>query len=167
MQDHNKAIPRDQKVGTLITGTIFLAIGILWIIASQRIPTKALYIGVLNAGSLPFGAGILLVIICGFLLFRYWRLPSRPARELGTEPLFAPEGLWRVVGTVASLMIYILILPVVNYLVSTFLLMSAGLFFTGRPIGIRLFVIAAIASVAFYLIFVVWLQVALPGSKFA
>jgi hypothetical protein len=167
MRDSRNAIPRDQRIGTLIAGGIFLALGLFWIVASSQIPSKAVYVGVLTAASLPYGAGILLAIISLILLVRYWRLPSRPARELGTEPLFAPGGMWRVVGTVITVIVYILILPVINYLVSTFLLMAVGLYFTGRPFGIRLVVIAAVSSIAFYLIFVMWLQVALPGSRFA
>ena len=62
------------------------------------------------------------------------------------------------------LLVYIVILPSVHYLISTFFLTAAGLYLARERFGVRLFLLAAVMSGLFFAIFVRGLGVPLPGS---
>lgn len=161
--DH--VIPQDERLGTLIFAAVLTLFGLFWIYASADLPSRQ-QTAYLSQGFLPITAGILLAFLAALLFVSTWLTKSKPAVELGKEPLFEPKAEARGAAVFAVLLIYILILPHVHYLISTFLVMAAGLFLARERFGVRLFVIAAVMAGLFFLIFVWGLGVPLPGSGY-
>lgn len=161
--DH--VIPQDERLGTLIFAAVLTLFGLFWIYASADLPSRQ-QTAYLSQGFLPITAGILLAVLAALLFISTWLTKSKPAVELGKEPLFEPKAEARGAAVFAVLLIYILILPHVHYLISTFLVMAAGLFLARERFGVRLFVIAAVMAGLFFLIFVWGLGVPLPGSGY-
>lgn len=161
--DH--VIPQDERTATLIFAAVLTLFGIFWIYASLDLPGRQ-QTAYLSQGFLPITAGILLAVLSALLFLSTWLTKSRPAAELGREPLFEPKTEARGAAVFALLLAYILILPHVHYLISTFLLMAIGLYLARERFGLRLIAIAAITSALFYAVFVWGLQVALPGSQY-
>ena len=159
--DH--VIPRDERLGTLIFAAVLSLFGLFWIYASSDLPSRQ-QTAYLSQGFLPITAGILLAILATLLFISTWMTKSKSAAELGKEPLFEPKAELRGAAIFAILLIYILILPHIHYLISTFLLMAAGLYLARERFGVRLFVIAAVMAGLFFLVFVWGLGVPLPGS---
>jgi hypothetical protein len=98
------------------------------------------------------------------LFISTWLQESKPAAELGKEPLFEAKAEARGAAVYAVLLVYILILPHVHYFLSTFFAMAAGLYLARERLGLRLIILAAAMAGLFFLIFVWALGVPLPGS---
>jgi ABC-type xylose transport system permease subunit len=158
-------IASDERTGTLIFSAILTVFGLFWIYAASDLPSRQ-QTAYLTQGFLPTISGILLAALSALLFVITWRTRSRPPEELGKERLFERGQQIKGAGVFAVLLAYIIVLPHIHYLISTFLLMAAGLALAREPIGPRLFIIAAIASAVFFGIFVWGLQIALPGSQF-
>lgn len=156
-------IPRDERLGTLIFAAVLTLFGLFWIYASSDLPSRQ-QTAYLSQGFLPISAGILLAALAALLFISTWMTKSRPAAELGKEPLFEPKTEARGAAVFAILLVYILLLPHINYLISTFLLMAVGLYLARERLGLRLIVIAAAMAGLFFLVFVWGLGVPLPGS---
>jgi len=161
--DH--VIPQDERRGTLIFSAVLTLFGLFWVYASSDLPSRQ-QTAYLSQGFLPITAGILLAALAALLFVSTWLTKSRPAAELGKEPLFEPKTEARGAAVFAILLVYILILPHVHYLISTFLLMVAGLYIARERVGLRLFVLAAAMAGVFFAIFVWGLGVPLPGSGY-
>jgi putative tricarboxylic transport membrane protein len=156
-------IPKDERLGTLIFAAVLTLFGLFWIYASSDLPSRQ-QTAYLSQGFLPITAGILLAVLSAMLFVSTWRAKSKPPAELGKEPLFEPKAEARGAAVFAALLIYILILPRIHYLISTFLVMAAGLYLARERIGLRLIMIAAVMAGLFFLVFVWGLGVPLPGS---
>lgn len=163
--DDSDVIPRDERLGTLIFAAVLTLIGLFWVWAASDLPSRQ-QTAFLTQGFLPTTAGVLLALLGAILFVTTWRTPSRPAEELGREPLFERKGEIRAAAVFGLLLAYILVLPHVHYLITTFFLMAAGLWLAREPLRPRLFIIAAVAAGLFFAIFVWGLQIALPGSQF-
>jgi putative tricarboxylic transport membrane protein len=161
----DQAIPQDERIGTLIFAIVLTLFGLFWIYASLDLPNRQ-QTAYLSQGFMPITAGILLAGLSAMLAISTWRTKSLPPAQLGREPLFEPKAEARGAAVFGVLLIYILILPHVHYLISTFLLMAAGLYLARERIGIRLLVLAGAMAVIFFAIFVWGLGVPLPGSQF-
>ena len=160
------AVAADERAGTMAFVLVLLALGLFWIVASARLPSR-LHTGALTQAFLPVCAGISLTVVAALLLVRTWRIAPRPVAELDRPPLFEPRAQLRVAAGLAALLVYIMVLPVVHYLLSTFVVMAVGLALTGEPRRPRLLLRAGVMSAIVFAIFVLWLQVPLPGSRFA
>ena len=163
--DLDRAIPQDERMGTLIFAGVLVVWGIFWVYMSSDLPSRQ-QTAHLSQGFLPITAGILLTVLSAALFASTWFTKSRPAKELGKEPLFEPRAELRGAAVFGVLLTYSLMLPIVHYLLSTFFLMATGLVLARERIGLRLFVIAAVMSLLFFSIFVWGLDIALPGSSF-
>jgi hypothetical protein len=159
------AIPQDGRTATMVFAAILMLFGIFWVWASSDLPNRQ-QTAYLSQGFLPISAGFLLAGLSALLLISTWFTKSRPAAELGREPLFRPRAEMLAAAVFAALFAYILILPHVHYAISTFLLMGVGLAIAGEPLKPRLFLIAAAMAALFYAIFIYGVQLALPGSIF-
>jgi hypothetical protein len=160
-----QVIPQDERLGTLIFAAVLTLFGLFWIYASSDLPSRQ-QTAYLSQGFLPIAAGILLAILAALLFISTWLTKSKPAAELGKEPLFEPKAEARGAAVFGALLIYILILPHIHYLFSTFFLMAVGLYLARERLGLRLIVLAAAMAGIFFTIFVWGLGVALPGSGF-
>jgi len=161
--DH--VIPQDERLGTLIFAAVLTLFGLFWIYASSDLPSRQ-QTAYLSQGFLPITAGILLAALAALLFISTWLTKSKPPAELGKEPLFEAKAEARGAAVFAALLVYILILPHIHYLISTFLLMAAGLYLARERFGLRLFLIAAAMAGIFFLVFVWGLGVPLPGSGY-
>jgi hypothetical protein len=158
-------LPTDERFGTLIFAAVLTLFGLFWIYASSELPSRQ-QTAYLSQGFLPITAGILLAVLSALLFISTWLTSSEPPAELGKEPLFEVKAEARGAAVFAALLVYILILPHVHYLISTFFLMLAGLYLARERFGVRLFVLAAVMAGLFFLIFVWGLGVPLPGSGY-
>ena len=158
-------VPSDEHTGVLVFAAILTLFGLFWVWAASDLPSRQ-QTAHLTQGFLPTTAGILLAGLAALLFLATWRTPSRPPEELGREPLFEPRAQIRGAAVFGALFVYILFLPHIHYLLSTFALMAVGLALAREPIRPRLFLLAAAMSALFYAIFVWGLQIALPGSRF-
>lgn len=159
--DH--VVPQDERLGTLIFAAVLTLFGLFWVYESSDLPSRQ-QTAYLSQGFLPITAGILLAILAALLFISTLLTKSKPAAALGKEPLFEPKTDARGAAVFAILLVYILILPHVHYLISTFLLMAVGLYLARERIGLRLLAIAAVMAGVFFVVFVWGLGVPLPGS---
>jgi hypothetical protein len=157
------AIPQDERTATMVFAVVLMMFGLFWVYASSDLPSRQ-QTAYLSQGFLPITAGFLLAGLSLLLLIGTWMTRSRPAAELGRPPLFEMDGEARAAGIFLALLAYILLLPHIHYLLSTFLLMLVGLVIAREPLRPRLFVLAAVMSVIFYAIFVWGIKLPLPGS---
>ena len=158
------ATPNDKTLGTLIVSIGLALLGIFWMVAATRIPNKTGF-GSLGPGFLPFWAGVILTAIAGGLIVGAIRarIGKRTVSKAGSP--FLEIGHWRVVGTLAALLVYIALLSRLHFFINTFLLSAVGLALSGEPLKPRLLVIAALISGALFAIFIYWLEIPLPGSR--
>jgi len=159
-------IPSDERTGTLIFAGVLTLFGLFWIYASSDLPSRQ-QTAYLSQGFLPIAAGILLAGLSAILFIATWRTRHKRPQELDREPLFEPVEEMRAAGIFGILLLYILMLPHVHYLISTFVLSLVGLLIAREPIRPRLFIIAAAMSAIFYAIFVWGVELPLPGSRYA
>lgn len=158
-------VPQDERLGTLIFAAVLVLFGLFWIYESSDLPSRQ-QTAYLSQGFLPITAGILLAVLAALLFVSTFLTKSKPAAELGKEPLFELKTEARGAAVFALLLLYILALPHIHYLISTFALMAVGLYLAREPIGLRLIAIAAAMAGLFFLVFVWGLGVPLPGSGY-
>jgi hypothetical protein len=156
-------IPEDERIATMVFAAVLMAFGIFWVWASSDLPSRQ-QTAYLSQGFLPITAGVLLAGLSTLLLIGTWLTKAKPAAELGRPPLFELEAEARAAGIFLALLAYIILLPHIHYLLSTFLLMLAGLAVAREPLRPRLLVLAAVMAFIFYAIFVWGIQLPLPGS---
>jgi hypothetical protein len=163
--DDRRVIPTDERTGTLIFAAILTLFGLFWVWASSDLPDRV-QTAYLSQGFLPISAGFMLAGLSAILFISTWMTKSRPAAELGRQPLFERRAELQAAGIFLVLLAYILLLPHLHYLINTFLLMLIGLAIAREPLRPRLFILAAVMSLIFYAIFVWGIQLQLPGSQY-
>jgi putative tricarboxylic transport membrane protein len=144
----------ERKEWVLVLG-MFL-IGVIFVIEALRLGLGSVHRP--GPGFLPFYGGLLLSIISFFSLIKSFFTAPKGS---GKERVFAGSIL-KVVAIVVSLIIYILIIPWLGYLLSTFML----LLFLFKAGGFRkwaFILAAAFLSVCMsYLLFSYWLGMRFP-----
>ncbi len=154
--------------GTLIVAMGFAAFGIFWMVASMKIPSSA-FSDLAGSRFLPLWAGASLTFIC-LLLIAQTLLAGRQAggdsmedNEPGDEPKIQ---YWRTFGAFASLLLYILLLEHLHFFINTTIVSTLGLAIGGEPLRPRLLLYALIIGGIAYAIFILLLQIPLPGSRY-
>lgn len=151
-----------------IGAAAFALFGLLWMIAAAR---QQYFVDTphVSLSFLPIVAGGLLTILAGYTALR----PEAPAAAVVIPPESSEsdEGTpgnrtLHVILVFVALLIYAALMPHVHSLVVTFLLMVAGLALCGEPLRPRLLIIAAVIALLLYGIFVMWLAIPVPGSRF-
>jgi len=147
-----------------------LGSGLFWLLLSIIIFIESLHLGVGTVqnpgmGFMAFGASGLLGLLALILLFR----TIFEEKEAETAPLF-PKTLWkRVLILLITLVVYTRIMPVIGYLVSTFLLM-AFLYWISEPKRVRWafwsLVLSFLTTVTSYYVFSVLLNCQFPSGVF-
>jgi putative tricarboxylic transport membrane protein len=136
--------------------SIFLfLLGVIYLIASFRLPSFA-YVPV-DSDMIPIGLGILLVVLSVFLNF------TKDEKQEGENPdRINKKDLPIVLGVIGMILLYILLLEIAGFILSTMLF----LFFCSFVLGYKRHIVNGIMSVAFpiliYLLFNSFLQVKLP-----
>lgn len=159
------AVGRQERIATLVVAALLAALGISWMVMASRFVPLA-QLKPIDLTFVPYWSGAILALTSAFLFLRYWLVPAVPASELNRPPLFELAGQLRVLAALVALAMYILVLTKVHYLLSTFVLMVAGLLLSGEPVRLRLLIVAAVVTSMLYLLFLRWLSVPLPGSTF-
>lgn len=158
---------RGERTGTLVLSALFVAFGLFWSYAALGVPARTAFSSI-SPGFLPFWAGLFFAFMGVVLFVQAWRRPARqrPVEAGEADTALELKGVVRVALMMAALLGFILALEHVHYAISTFFVTAAGLAISGEPIRPRLFLIAAAISGLFFLIFIFWLGVPLPGSRY-
>jgi putative tricarboxylic transport membrane protein len=144
-----------------------LASSLFWLLLSAFVCVESLRLGVgtLRApgmGLMPFGASVLLGLFSLALLFR--TIAGRESASLRPAPSGA---LWRgVVPVLIALVLYARLMPVVGYLLSTFLLMSFLSLIVKRQKVWQVVVFSLAATIVTYYVFSRWLDAQFPQGLF-
>ena len=113
-------------------------------------------------GFLTFGASGILGILSLILFLQ----ASLKKEKLKAEPLFAGK-LWRRVLFVSVLLIlYSRMMPVLGYLISTFILMAALFWILERKRIVWVFVSSILTTLITYFVFSKWLNCQFPDGLF-
>lgn len=167
MEDNEKTQPRGERTAMLVLSATFICFGLFWSYAATGVPARTQFSSI-PPGMLPFWAGIFFAFMGVILFVATLRRPvsDRPIDpETDTEAVDL-KGVLRVALMMAALLVFILFLEKVHYAITTFFITAAGLAISGEPIRPKLFIIAAVVAALFFLIFIYWLGVPLPGSRY-
>ena len=160
--------PKDKK--TVAMGVFFGAYGIFWMIAASKIPKTGLA-DAIGVSFLPFWSGALLAFLSLMLVGVTLRKGVRATGELNQDDAMGPRvgvsGYLRVCGTMAIMLVYVILLPTLHFFINTAWVSAAGLALGGEPLKPLLVVKALLISAILFGIFIFWLQIPLPGSIFA
>lgn len=153
-----------QRLGTLLVAGFLVLFGLFWAYAATRVPVRADLTSI-SPGFVPFWGGVALAACALALAVVWWRRPAQPPAP-GEEPLFEPTGQVRVLAGLVALGAYIALLESVHFFITTFAVSAVGLALAGQPLGWRLLAYALAIAGLIFGIFVWWLEVPLPGSRF-
>jgi len=135
-----------------------LLIGVLFVIESLRLGLGSIHRP--GSGFLPFYTGLGLCLVAFFSLIKNF-LTARKGNGKDQEKFFARSVL-KVVAIVVALIVYVLIVPWLGYLLSTFMLLlflfKAGGFRKWALIAVAAFLTISIS----YLLFSYWLGLRFP-----
>jgi hypothetical protein len=140
---------------------------LFWLLVSISvfIESVRLGIGTLNnpgRGFLTFGASGILGILSLILLLRASLLKEERKREIP----FVGKFWTRVLFVLIILFLYARIMPVMGYLISTFLLMTALFWVLERRKIVFVLFSSILSTLVTYLIFSKWLNCQFPGGLF-
>ena len=134
--DLEQVIPQDERTGTLIFAGVLVVWGVFWVYMSSDLPSRQ-QTAHLSQGFLPITAGILLTVLSAVLFASTWFTKSRPAEELGKEPLFEPRAELRGAAVFGVLLIYaILGTQFKSYFQPLIILSTVPMAFTGVTLGL-------------------------------
>lgn len=153
-------------------GLITLGLAVAYLFAAAALPTSALADAVGSAG-FPMLIGWALAGVSVLLIARS-ALPLL-SRQKDADTAETDQGIWatplrtslRAGGLVAIAAAFLLLLPVVGYIVSLFLMIGAVAVYYGAAPSWRTALVAAGGGVLFWLLFVIVLDIPLPPGFWA
>ena len=140
---------------------------LFWLLVSILVFAESIRIGVGTVqnpgmGFMTFGASGILGVLSLVLFFQ----ASLPKEDVPHKPLFAGRMWRRVLFVLLALTIYARVMPILGYLISTFLLMSLLFWILERRrIGFVL-LYALVATFSTHLVFSKWLNCQFPHGLF-
>jgi hypothetical protein len=140
---------------------------LFWLLVSILVFAESIRIGVGTVqnpgmGFMTFGASGILGVLSLVLFFQ----ASLPKEDVPHKPLFAGRMWRRVLFVLLALTIYARVMPILGYLISTFLLMSLLFWVLERKrIGFVL-LYALLATLFTHLVFSKWLNCQFPHGLF-
>ena len=140
---------------------------LFWLLVSILVFAESIRIGVGTVqnpgmGFMTFGASGILGVLSLVLFFQ----ASLPKEDVPHKPLFAGRMWRRVLFVLLALTIYARVMPILGYLISTFLLMSLLFWILQRKrIGFVL-LYALVATLFTHLVFSKWLNCQFPHGLF-
>ena len=140
---------------------------LFWLLVSISVFAESIHIGVGTVqnpgmGFMPFGASGILGILSLVLFFQ----ASLRKEDAPHKPLFAGRMWRRVLFVLLALTIYARVMPILGYLISTFLLMSL-LFWVLERKRIGFVLLYALLTTLFtHLVFSKWLNCQFPHGLF-
>ena len=148
--------PTIVRKADLYVGTIIVCIGLLLAYESLQLPTvEGMLIG---PGSLPLGLGICLAVL-GLIL-----VLASAMGHTRDKVICWPQGseLRQIVLVALSFALYIVIVTILGYLISTLLMLIVLIRVMGNFRWRFVIPISLFFTIALYIIFQVWLQISLP-----
>ena len=146
--------------GDFFQGLLWLFIGLVVLFLSSQYT-----IGTLSdpgPGALPFGLGLVFVLLSMILLFQSFRIRD-PENEKHLP--FGPRRL-KVFFIILFLCLIIFLLESLGYLLSIFLMISLSMLIMEPKRWLSALLLGVIASYSSYMLFDVWLKVQLPKGLF-
>jgi putative tricarboxylic transport membrane protein len=146
--------------GDFFQGLLWLFIGLVVVFLSSQYT-----IGTLSdpgPGALPFGLGLVFVLLSMILLFQSFRIKNR---ENEKHLPFGPRRL-KVFLIILFLGLIIVLLESLGYLLSIFLMISFSMLIMEPKRWLSALLLGVIASYSSYMLFDVWLKVQLPKGLF-
>ena len=140
---------------------------LFWFIFSAIVFIESLRLGIgtlqsPGIGFISFGASGLLGILSLFLFLR----ASRSKGEVESEPLFSGR-LWkRVLAAFVALPLYARLMPILGYLITTFLLMGFLFWLLERKKLWWVLVLSFLTTMTTYYVFSKWLNSQFPDGLF-
>jgi len=140
---------------------------LFWLLVSISVFAESIHIGVGTVqnpgmGFMTFGASGILGVLSLVLFFQ----ASLPKEDVPHKPLFAGRMWRRVLFVLLALTIYARVMPILGYLISTFLLMSL-LFWVLERKRIGFVLLYALLTTLFtHLVFSKWLNCQFPHGLF-
>jgi len=157
--------------GELSLAAIFFGVGLVISLLSLTMSLGTLRMA--GSGFFPFWLGVVLMLLSALLLAQVW-LRGRAARQAArTQPPLAPEKpaapaeplasgqmLWFLGVLVASA----LLLNILGYFLTTFLVMLSLLYVLGSRRWILNLGLSLATAAVTYLMFITWLKIPLPAG---
>ncbi|WP_274309666.1 tripartite tricarboxylate transporter TctB family protein [Solibacillus daqui] len=147
-----------------IASVVFLAIGILVTVESQKISSSA-YGSTIGPNTFPMGLGILLIVL-SVLLFIETIQNKKTYKIVGEHEDIKSPNYKRFIIIFLSALGYVLLLDVLGYLITTFVFLVIGFQTLERGKILTSIIIAAVFSSVIYFGFVNVLGGSLPGLPF-
>jgi hypothetical protein len=163
MGSNDERLTRQQRWATMLFGGLLVVFGAVWAFAASQIPIRSMFQPI-PPSFLPFWAGLALMATGVLLTVSYALRRAEP--DDPAEPLFDRAGQLRVALFLLVLLAYTIFLESVHYLWLTFLVTVAALLVAREKFGWPLLFKALASSGVFYLVFIRWFAVSLPGSRF-
>ena len=149
------------------TRTIDQTSSLFWLLVSMAVFVESIRLGIGSLhnpgmGFLTFGASGILGILSLTLL-----LQTSLRKEKGAAAPFFPTALWkRVVLVLMILVVYSRLMPVLGYLISTFLLMTALFWILERKKIALVLASSVLSTLLTYIVFSKWLNCQFPDGLF-
>ncbi len=140
---------------------------LFWLLVSIAVFVESIRLGIGSVhdpgrGFITFGAsGILGILSLGLFI-----QASLRKEEAEREPLFAGKSWKRILFVLVSLTVYSRVMPVVGYLISTFLLMGVLFWVLERKRILWIVLSSFLATLITYLVFSKWLNCQFPDGFF-
>jgi hypothetical protein len=140
---------------------------LFWLLVSLSVFIESLRLGIgtlhnPGRGFLTLGASGILGILSLILFLQ----ASLKKEEVKAQPFFAGP-LWkRILLVLIVLILYSRLMPVLGYLISTFLLMTSLFFILERKTIVSVFVSSILITVVTYFVFSKWLNCQFPDGLF-
>ncbi len=140
---------------------------LFWLLVSLSVFIESLRLGIgtlhnPGRGFLTFGASGILGILSLILFLQ----ASFRKKEVKAPPFFAGPLWTRILLVVIVLVVYSWLMPVLGYLISTFLLMTSLFLILERRKVVFVFVSSILATFVTYLVFSKWLNCQFPDGLF-
>jgi hypothetical protein len=146
--------------GNFFQGLLWLSIGLAVIFLSSQYNMGTF--SEPGPGALPFGLGLVFVLLSSILLFRSWR-GKAPEHE---KPLSFGSRWHKIFLIVFFLALLTFFLESLGYLLSIFLMITLSMLIMEPKRWVSALLLGSISSFSSYVLFDVWLKVQLPQGFF-
>ena len=146
--------------GDFFQGLLWLFIGVVVLVLSSSYSMGTL--SEPGPGALPFGLGLVFVLLSSILLFRSWR--SKPREN---EKRLSFGSRWHKIFMVTLFLALVtFFLESLGYLLSIFVMVTLSMLIVDPKRWISALLLGIISSFSSYVLFDIWLKVQLPEGLF-
>jgi hypothetical protein len=161
-----------QTTADFLLGGICLVAGAIYYSVASEIP-KSMLSDEIGPGGVPAVVGLaamvvsVLIMLKAMVVWNQERLAAKLASPVTADEAAEAVGShWLSVSLVLVLVSLIVILPILGYIISIFLLIMVSAALSGHAKNLKLLVFSLVSSVTLYVIFQVIMSVKLPKGPF-